>query len=88
MSTPTKHSSSPTPTEPLSPPKKLKMDEIIKTPMLNSYTKPLLSSETKMVPLCTKKIKSSAGIKAMEEMERQKIFATLNTLPEFYPRIA
>jgi len=82
MSTPTKHSSSPTPTEPLSPPKKLKMDEIIKTPMLNSYTKPLLSSETKMVPLCTKKIKSSAGIKAMEEMERQKIFATLDTLPE------
>jgi len=78
----TKHSSSSSPTAPPSPPKKQKIDELIKTPTLDSYTKPLLSSETKMVPLCIQKIKSSAGIKAMEEMERQRIFATLDSLLE------
>jgi len=85
----TKHSSSsssPTTPPSPSPPKKQKMDEIIKTPTLDSYTKPLLSSETKMVPLCIQKIKSSAGIKAMEEMERQRIFATLDSLPETLSR--
>lgn len=72
--TSSKTTSSSTPGSENRPIKKMKHNKfgVGKTPTLDSYHKPLISSDTRMVPLCVKKIKNGKGITIMSSSNQNK----------------
>lgn len=58
----------------------------IKTPVLDSYSKPFIANDASMVKLCIEKIQSGRGIQTMNEHDRSKMLESFTALSKLFTR--
>jgi hypothetical protein len=56
----------------------------VKTPLLDSYSKPFLANDASMVKLCIEKIQNGQGIQTLNDKDRSKMLESLMALSKLF----